>query len=1056
MSKNLHAIILIFAVFLVPLTMRAATATELAANINSLFADVPGNPPQILTATVNGNTVIVTGLLQEYQSQDPRDIKFFMPMSLDIDEDVTVIWKANVRLYSGMEISSDALIYLTGLGTFDVTTDGEIYSLPSKISSIHSSSATIIVSGTGYVSSIQTDGNVEVKDDAGVNEIHARGTNSLIEVSGGWVGSIDMENVNNIGLNVIVSGGTLKADGYNHAIVTYGNVEVSGGEVLSAATAIEVKGDNSTVTVNGGLVAGKFAISVLNKNNTGLNVTVGGTGKVETMGIGSYAISTVGNVEVNGGEVTSNSGCAIFNGGVNSTVAISGGTVSGGGSEVIHAKDITVSGTAKIQATGNNYAIVTSGNVEMSGGEVTATEGIAIIVNGGLNSTVAISGGMVSSGGSEVIQAENVTVSGTAKIQATGNTTTAISASGNVEVSGGEVTATEGTAIIVNGDNSTVTVSGGLVFAYGSAITGSENVIRTENSIGFNGATGTGVVIAWNPKVNRTYSKGSSEDIFWSPASAKVQWDKNDSNDGISYTNGDNTGFIPLNVTVTSSSSACHVTFIESPEGATILDLMIMAFVTNNVTLQNILLTTSPNASWKLYSDAACTNEIPDKTMILALGDNTAYIQVTAEDGTTKIYTIVINRAEALTLSVSPASLNFAASGEQKTFDIASNTNWTIAVSDSWITVSPAAGNTDGTITVTAEANTETTPRTATITVSGTGVMEQTIDVNQDAAPIIPDLSVSTTSLNFAASGEQQTFTIASNTNWTVAVSDSWITVSPAAGNADGTITVTAEANTETTPRTATITVSGIVSDVNGDGVLDANDFTVIKTISITQDAAEVPSVILDETQTVGTDGKGTIALNLSVPSNATLTGSFEITFPSGMTLDEELTVLSLELSRNFYLVFSYKGNNTWLIEIKSNALRSSTSSEYTNIMAIAYTVSDSVSKGTYDATIKNLDFLLNNTTPIKEDLLTVPINIERSATSIESIGSSSFYAYFINNMLKIESSQKETITIYSATGIRLNSTKKNAGIIEIPFSSIPGSVYVVKGSKSGTIKVVK
>ena len=88
------------------------------------------------------------------------------------------------------------------------------------------------------------------------------------------------------------------------------------------------------------------------------------------------------------------------------------------------------------------------------------------------------------------------------------------------------------------------------------------------------------------------------------------------------------------------------------------------------------------------------------------------------------------------------------------------------------------------------------------------------------------------------------------------------------------------------------------------------------------------------------------------------MTGSFEIQFPEGMTLDEELTVLSITLSGNSYLVFSYEGNNTMLIEIKSNALRSSSETEYTNIMTVAYTVNDSISKGTYGATIKNLNFL--------------------------------------------------------------------------------------------------
>jgi len=218
----------------------------------------------------------------------------------------------------------------------------------------------------------------------------------------------------------------------------------------------------------------------------------------------------------------------------------------------------------------------------------------------------------------------------------------------------------------------------------------------------------------------------------------------------------------------------------------------------------------------------------------------------------------------------------------------------------------------------------------------------------------------------------------------------------------------------------------------------------------------ETNSVVPDETQTVGADGKGIIELNLSIPSDVTLTGSFEITFPAGMTLDEQLTALSAGLSNSSFLSFTYEDNNTWLVEIKSNLLKSSTDTEYTKIMDIAYTVNDSIGMGTYKATIKNLDLLLDDGTSIVADSLSASITVERWGTAIENIGNTSFHACYINNSLRIESPQAETITIYSAAGVQLYSTKKSAGSIDAPILSLPGSVYIVKGSKSGTIKVVR
>ena len=311
---------------------------------------------------------------------------------------------------------------------------------------------------------------------------------------------------------------------------------------------------------------------------------------------------------------------------------------------------------------------------------------------------------------------------------------------------------------------------------------------------------------------------------------------------------------------------------------------------------------------------------------------------------------------------------------------------------------------------------------------------------------VTPFLTTSLNALGFTAEGGEQSFSISSNVTWTVTGSNgskSWLAFSPASGSNDGTVTVTVDANKAANQRTATITISGT-------GV-------ATQTINVTQAAKkETPVVIPNENKPVGKDGKGKIDLSLSFPTGATVTGSFEIQFPEGMTLDEELTALSVELSSDFNLTFSYLGNNTWLITIRSNALRSSKAVEYQKIMDIAYTVADSVPQGTYEATIMNLDFTMSDGTPIEADLLTVPINVERSVTAINTADNTSFNAYFANNLLKVESSHAELISIYSITGVQLYSVKKNAGEIEIPVSSLSGSVYIIKGSVSGTIKVVK
>ncbi|MDF2511699.1 MAG: hypothetical protein K0S04_1565, partial [Herbinix sp.] len=75
----------------------------------------------------------------------------------------------------------------------------------------------------------------------------------------------------------------------------------------------------------------------------------------------------------------------------------------------------------------------------------------------------------------------------------------------------------------------------------------------------------------------------------------------------------------------------------------------VTATVANDVTSQQIDVTVSNAATWALYSDSACEQEIGNKTLNLNVGANTAYIKVTAEDGTTQKYIITIRREDALT-----------------------------------------------------------------------------------------------------------------------------------------------------------------------------------------------------------------------------------------------------------------------------------------------------------------------------------------------------------------------------------------------------------------------
>ena len=216
-------------------------------------------------------------------------------------------------------------------------------------------------------------------------------------------------------------------------------------------------------------------------------------------------------------------------------------------------------------------------------------------------------------------------------------------------------------------------------------------------------------------------------------------------------------------------------------------------------------------------------------------------------------------------------------------------------------------------------------------------------------------------------------------------------------------------------------------------------------------------AIIPELTHPTGSDGKGSISLNLHVPSSATLTGSFQIQFPAGMTLDQDVTKLTDGLAGGFSLSFTSKGNNTWLIEIKPKTTKSTSEpAEYKRIMDIAYKVDKDVSNGAYEATITSLDFTANDGTKIQEDLLTVAVPVTQNPTVVETVDNSLFRAWFVGNVLRVESPQAELITVYSIVGTQLYSTVKNVGMTEIPLPSQNGSIFIIKGNASGTVKVIK
>jgi hypothetical protein len=155
-------------------------------------------------------------------------------------------------------------------------------------------------------------------------------------------------------------------------------------------------------------------------------------------------------------------------------------------------------------------------------------------------------------------------------------------------------------------------------------------------------------------------------------------------------------------------------------------------------------------------------------------------------------------------LLLSDTSLDLSYKGDTKSFYITINTPWTISYSESWLTLTQHESNGKTRIEVNAGENPSEDSRTANIVISYGGKSSY-VRVTQEG---IPMMKLSTDKIDFAATPTgSQSITIACNREWQASSNREWLTVSPAKGNGNGTLTLTAEKNPTMDKRNAQVTL---------------------------------------------------------------------------------------------------------------------------------------------------------------------------------------------------------------------------------------------------------
>jgi YD repeat-containing protein len=437
---------------------------------------------------------------------------------------------------------------------------------------------------------------------------------------------------------------------------------------------------------------------------------------------------------------------------------------------------------------------------------------------------------------------------------------------------------------------------------------------------------------------------------------------------------------------------------------------------------------TNKSVTWSSNDPLVAT---VDNGLVTGVAAGTATITVTADNGNqTATCAVTVNPSPPLSVSLS--SVPFTASGGQQTFNITSNVGWTVSSSASWLTVSPASGSNNGTVTLTAFANNGSSARTATVTVSGTDVSDRTVSVTQEALPVVyPNfISLYPTEMKLAPGEKGQ------------------LSANVLPGNATDR-SVTWSSNNR---QVAVVSSDGLVTAVStGYAVITAGTVSGNLTATCSVTVEEQGIVVLPDDPA---NGQGNIEISLNIPVNEPFSVSFTLTLPTGFNLDQIATSLVSELQGSHQLTISPAGTGNWLFEIKpKTSPRSANEMMYQQVVHIVYTLDATATAGDYEVTVSNVNLTLDDGTTVHQDEISVSVTFD-GTTGIESIGASQ--VWFYSGILHVNTPAAERVDVYSVSGLRLYSAWKAEGEAGFNLNDLPRGVLIVRGSSGWTGKIVK
>lgn len=170
-------------------------------------------------------------------------------------------------------------------------------------------------------------------------------------------------------------------------------------------------------------------------------------------------------------------------------------------------------------------------------------------------------------------------------------------------------------------------------------------------------------------------------------------------------------------------------------------------------------------------------------------------------DGTPLVLTVTQAGFDPI-LTLTPTEIAVSYLAQTENLVLTANGTWTATCDAAWLSLSEKSGTGDAILRLSIEEN-GTTARETAITFDNHG---KTVVVNvRQNAKITQYLTADPAAVALGGAGKAVSVAVSSNTGWKAASSDTWLTVSPASGSGNGTLSISATPNGLSEPRTGTI-----------------------------------------------------------------------------------------------------------------------------------------------------------------------------------------------------------------------------------------------------------